>query len=277
MTYPLPALVNGRPDALISPADRGLAYGDGVFRTLPVIDGKPQAWALHYNKLSEDCSRLSLACPSISDLMDDIHQLYVDHASGVAKVIISRGASGRGYAITPGMPSTRIVMRTAMPDYPAHYAEAGVQLTLCSLRLAHQPKLAGIKHLNRLENILARMEWQDSDIFDGVLLDQQGFVIEGTMSNILLRFGFRLLTPDLRRCGVAGVTRDRILQLAPSLGMQAGVSDISLDQMMQADEIIVCNSLFGAWQATRFNGKTWQPQQLAEQLRYLLQEQHEID
>lgn len=277
MTYPLPTLVNGRPDALISPADRGLAYGDGVFRTLPVILGNPQVWALHYRKLSEDCSRLNLSCPPASVLLNDIQQLYADHASGVAKIIISRGAGGRGYAISSEMQSTRIVMRTAMPDYPQHYAEAGVQLTLCNLRLAHQPRLAGIKHLNRLENVLARMEWQDPDIFDGVVLDQQGFVIEGTMSNILLRFGFRLLTPDLRRCGVAGVTRDRILQLAPSLGLQAGVADISLDQMMQADEIIICNSLFGAWQATRFNGKTWQPQQLAEQLRYLLQEQHEID
>lgn len=277
MTHPLPALVNGRPDALISPADRGLAYGDGVFRTLPVIDGKPQVWALHYHKLSEDCSRLKLSCPSASDLLQDIQHLYADYASGVAKIIISRGAGGRGYAMTPGMASTRIVMRNAMPDYPSHYAEAGVQLTLCHLRLAHQPALAGIKHLNRLENVLARMEWQDAEIFDGILLDQQGLVIEGTMSNILLRFGFRLLTPDLRRCGVAGVTRDRILQLAPSLGMQAGVADISLDQLMQADEIIICNSLFGAWQVTRFNGNNWQPQPLAEQLRYLLQEQHEID
>ena len=277
MTYPLPTLVNGRPDALISPADRGLAYGDGVFRTLPVIHGKPQVWALHYAKLSEDCSRLGLSCPSSSILLEEVQQLYADHATGVAKIIISRGAGGRGYAINPEMQSTRIVMRTAMPDYPAHYGETGVQLILCSLRLAHQPKMAGIKHLNRLENVLARMEWQDPDIFDGVLLDQQEFVIEGTMSNILLRFGSRLLTPDLRNCGVAGVTRDRILQLAPSLGMQAGVADISLDQMMQADEIIICNSLFGAWQVTRFNGKIWQPQQLAEQLRYLLQEQHEID
>jgi 4-amino-4-deoxychorismate lyase len=277
MTHPLPTLVNGRPDALISPADRGLAYGDGVFRTLPVIDGKPQVWALHYQKLSDDCSRLSLSCPSASDLLQDIRQLYADHASGVAKIIISRGTGGRGYAISPGMSSTRIVMRTAMPDYPSHYVAAGVQLTLCNLRLGHQPGLAGIKHLNRLENVLARMEWQDAEIFDGVLLDQQGWVIEGTMSNILLRFGFRLLTPDLRRCGVAGLTRDRILQLAPSLGLQSGAADISLDHMMQADEIIVCNSLFGAWQVTRFNGKNWQPQQLAEQLRYLLQEQHEID
>ncbi|HWU34026.1 MAG TPA: aminodeoxychorismate lyase [Methylovorus sp.] len=277
MTHPLPALVNGRPDALISPADRGLAYGDGVFRTLPVIDGKPQVWALHYQKLSADCSRLSLSCPSATDLLQDIQHLYADQASGVAKIIISRGAGSRGYAINPEVPSTRIVMRTAMPQYPEHYAETGVQLTLCSLRLAHQPRLAGIKHLNRLENVLARMEWQDPEIFDGILLDQQGFVVEGTMSNILLRFGSRLLTPDLRNCGVAGVTRDRIIQLASSLGLQAGIADISLEQMMQADEIIVCNSLFGAWQATQFNGKTWQPQKLAEQLKYLLQEQHEID
>lgn len=277
MTYPLPTLVNGRPDALISPADRGLSYGDGVFRTLPVIHGKPQVWALHYAKLSEDCSRLSLSCPPASELLEDIQQLYADHTSGVAKIIISRGAGGRGYAVNPGMQSTRIVMRRAMPTYPAHYGETGVHLTLCNLRLAHQPRLAGIKHLNRLENVLARMEWQDPDIFDGVLLDQQGFVIEGTMSNMLLRFGSRLLTPDLSNCGVAGVTRDRILTLAPALGMQAAIADISLDQLMQADEIILCNSLFGAWQVASLNGKTWQPQPLAEQLRYLLQEQHEID
>ncbi|MCB5206312.1 aminodeoxychorismate lyase [Methylovorus mays] len=277
MTYPLPALVNGRPDALISPAERGLAYGDGVFRTLPVIQGKPQVWPLHYAKLNGDCCRLSLACPSAAALLEDIQQLYADQGTGVAKIIITRGAGGRGYAISPEVQSTRIVMRTAMPDYPSQYGQTGVHLTLCNLRLAHQPRLAGIKHLNRLENVLARMEWQDPDIFDGLLLDQQGSVIEGTMSNILLRFDARLLTPDLKNCGVEGVTRDRILKLAPALGLQADISDISLDQLMQADEVILCNSLFGAWQVASFNGKTWQSQPLAEQLRNLLQEQHEID
>jgi 4-amino-4-deoxychorismate lyase len=130
--------------------------------------------------------------------------------------------------------------------------------------------LAGIKHLNRLENVIARAEWQDNTIADGVLMDTTGHVIECTASNIFARFGNELHTPDLTACGVAGVTRQLILELSEKLSLQAKISHISLDRLKQADEVIICNSLFGAWQVRDLDQQHWPKLDLARQLRALL-------
>ena len=263
------ALINGRPDLHLSLFDRGLAYGDGVFRTFPVQHGKPQHWALQYKKLASDCAVLNIECPSQEALLADIQTLF-DAEDGVAKIIVTRGESVRGYGYPSDIKSNRIVLKQRSPEYPPSNREHGVHLYLCDLRLSHQPKLAGIKHLNRLENVLARAEWNDFNIADGVLLDVDGNVIECTMSNIFARFGDQLLTPLLNHCGVAGVTRERILNDASRLNLQAKQANISLTKLMQADEIIICNSLFGAWQVIEFNHKYWKKQPLADQLTALL-------
>jgi 4-amino-4-deoxychorismate lyase len=138
------------------------------------------------------------------------------------------------------------------------------------MRLSYQPKLAGIKHLNRLENVMARMEWQEDTIFDGLLLDQQGNVIECTMSNVFARFDQTLITPDLGQCGVMGVTRQRIIGLAAMLKMNIEVGEISMDRLLQADEVIVCNSLYGAFQVAKIADTTWSQQALAKTIRSAL-------
>jgi len=230
----------------------------------------PLNWDRHFAKLLDDCGRLKLDCPDANVWQQDIAQLFADAGDGVAKLMLTRGIAERGYAIGLS-PVTRVSLRSNLPIYPADHAEQGIQVHLCQTRLAHQPLLAGIKHLNRLENVLARMEWQDTDISEGVMLDHQGLVIEGVMSNILLRSGKILSTPDLQQCGVAGVTRQQILSLAPLLGLQTRVADIALDELMQADEVLMCNSLYGVWQVVNFNGRRWVSQDLAAKLRQLLQ------
>lgn len=269
-------LVNGITGAELSPMDRGFAYGDGVFRTLRVClqDSQPQPglWALHYKKLSEDCNALAIDCPSAELLLNDIRHLFRLGEEAVAKIIITRGEGHRGYAVPTKAQPTRVVIKTPLPQYPVNNIDEGVRLHLCHLRLSAQPRLAGVKHLNRLENIMARMEWTDSGIAEGVLLDEEERAIECTTSNIFVRFNKTLVTPDLSRCGVAGITRSRILEIAPGLGLRVEICDLSLDKLMQADEILVCNSLYGVWQATEFNNKHWQQQALAMQLRHILQE-----
>ena len=270
MSPPALTLINGTPNTAISVLDRGFAYGDGVFRTIKVLAGVPQHWQQHYAKLLEDCGRLKLDCPPANLWLEDIAQLFADNADGVAKLMVSRGIAERGYAVTQA-PVTRVSLRSDLPHYPASHAEQGIRAHLCQTRLAHQPLLAGIKHLNRLENVLARMEWQDASMSEGIMLDLQGQVIEGVMSNILLRSGKMLSTPDLAQCGVAGITRQQILSLAPSLGLQTRIAAISLDELMQADEVLLCNSLYGVWQVVDFNGRCWVSQDLAAKLRQLLQ------
>lgn len=167
---------------------------------------------------------------------------------------------------------TRVVIKSAFPQFPQRHFEQGCRLHLCNIRLGHQPQLAGIKHLNRLENIMARAEWSDSTIADGLLLDIYENAVECTMSNLFARYGQTLLTPDLTRCGVAGVTRQRVLELAPRLGYQVDTAYIPLSTLLDADEIMITNSLFGVWQVLEIGDKQWQAQPLASALRKLFQE-----
>ena len=253
MAHTYSYLVNGSFNQAISPLDRGFAYGDGVFRTIKMIGGLPEQWPQHYQKLVADCAAINIVCPSAELLMSDLSQLFLADASignnaAVAKIIITRGEGNRGYtplAITAPM---RVVLKSAMPEYPETRFIEGVNLTVCETRLAAQPKLAGIKSLNRLENVLARMEWHNPEIADGIMLDMQGHVIECTAANIFARFGDTLLTPNLQQCGIAGITRQRVLDLAPSLSLKTSVETFDLEKLYRADEVVMCSSLYGAWQ-----------------------------
>lgn len=263
-------LINGQPLLGLSVLDRGLAYGDGVFRTFLVKNGNPHHWNLQYEKLALDCQALDIDCPSSDILLKDIQTLFIDNTDAVAKIIVTRGESSRGYGFPIDISANRIVIKTALPIYPPINLTHGIHLHLCQLRLGLQPKLAGIKHLNRLENVLARAEWRDPNIADGLLLDTNGNVIECTMSNVFARFGEILITPSLENCGVAGIARARIIENAAQFKLAVRIESISLDKLMLADEIIVCNSLFGAWQVVSLNGQQWAKQKLDAQFREML-------
>jgi 4-amino-4-deoxychorismate lyase len=268
-------LINGSFDATISPFDRGFAYGDGVFRTLVMRNGVPECWPQHYQKLVADCAVINIVCPSAELLMNDLQQLFLFDAqseenSSVAKIIITRGEGNRGYtppAITAPM---RVVTKSAMPEYPAERFETGVNLHVCETRLAAQPLLAGVKSLNRLENVLARMEWNDPSIADSILLDTQGNVIECTAANIFARFGDALITPSLTQCGIAGITRQRIIELAHRLSLKSSIETFSLEKLLMADEVIICSSLYGAWQVRSIQEKTISTGGLAANIRAAL-------
>lgn len=263
-------LINGSFDNTISPFDRGFAYGDGVFRTFVIRGGLPENWPLHYQKLVADCGAIGIVCPSAELLMGDLQQLFLLDETAIAKVVITRGEGERGYVLPAVTLPLRAVIKSAMPKYPAENFSQGVSLHVCETRLAHQPKLAGIKHLNRLENVLARMEWNDPTITDGVMLDSEANVIECTAANIFARFGDALITPSLRLCGVAGVTRQRIMELAHTLSLKASVETFNLERLFSADEIIVCNSLYGAWQVKSMLGETVKSEALASNIRAAL-------
>lgn len=265
-------LINGRRDACLTPLDRGLAYGDGVFRTFAVRRGIAHCWAQHYQRLSDDCNALGIVCPPASILLADIGNLCDAVEQVAVKIIVTRGEGARGYAVPTLAQPHWMVIKSSMPAYPEQHFSEGVRLQLCQLRLALQPRLAGIKHLNRLENVLARMEWVDTQIADGLLLDSEGRVIECTMSNLFIRQGELLVTPNLSRCGVAGVTRQRIIDFAPALGYAVEIADFDLAALLSADEVILCNSLYGAWQVRRLNATAWPAGMLAARLRSRLEQ-----
>lgn len=270
-------LINGGFSHAISPLDRGFSYGDGVFRTMLMRNGLPVDWPLHYQKLVADCAAIGIVCPSAELLMSDFQQLFSvedieENRLGVAKIIITRGEGERGYKPPAITSPTRVLLKLAMPQYASAYFEQGVRLHVCETRLSAQPKLAGVKHLNRLENVLARMEWSNEAIFDGLMLDAHENVIECTMSNIFARYANKLITPDLSQCGVAGVTRQRVLGLANVLNLQVEIKPLPFADLLKADEVLICNSLIGAFQVIEINNHTWQTQALATSLRSLLRQ-----
>ncbi len=265
-------LINGSFEQAISAFDRGFSYGDGVFRTMKIHNGLPVSWPFHYQKLVADCAGIGIVCPSAELLMGDLQklfekELFSENTTQVAKIIITRGEGERGYAPPVITVPTRVIIKSELPRYSTSNYEQGVRLHVCTIRLAAQAKLAGIKHLNRLENVMARMEWREDCIFDGLLMDHSGNVIECTMSNIFIRSGNQLITPDLSLCGVSGITRQRILGLGGVLGLTILVKSITLEQLLQADEVIICNSLFGAFQVTAIDNKIWPLQNLAAKIR----------
>ena len=240
-------MINGEQGRSIQVMDRAVMYGDGVFRTMRMDHGQIKCWPQQYQKLASDCQALDILCPARRTLEQELEQLAIDDPDCVVKIIVSRGEGGRGYRVPTSASPNRVVLSVPLPDFPKAYWQDGVQLHLCEIRLSHQPRLAGIKHLNRLENVLARMEWTDPDVPEGLLLDAEGWVVEGTMSNIFMRLGNKLLTPDLSACGVNGLQRERILKHAPTLGLTPTVSHFNFPSLLQADEIFISNSLIGIW------------------------------
>jgi 4-amino-4-deoxychorismate lyase len=245
-------LVNGTAADGVPANDRGLAYGDGVFRTLLVAAGEVRHWQRQYRKLSHDCSVLRLQCPPRASLEHDL-QALAPAGDIVVKIIVTRGAGARGYRYAPQAPCNRIVMTAPRPLYAPANEDEGVHVRRCRLRLGRQPALAGIKHLNRLENVLARAEWTDEAIAEGILCDMEGLVIGGTMSNVFAVSGGELMTPSLERCGVAGVTRERVLDAALEHGLSCRIRDLAWADFVAADEIFLVNSVFGVWPVRRLD------------------------
>jgi len=252
-------LINGLSEQSLPVTDRGLAYGHGLFETVAVNLSVPIAWQDHLERLTEGAKRLAIPLPvniqqlleqdliALLGLQQDVPQRQV------LKITITRGCGGRGYAVDEAVPINRIVQLNPFPEYPDQPSQKGVAVTQCQTRLALSPQLAGMKHLNRLEQVLARAEWNDARIREGLVLDGEGFLVEGTMSNLFWSQGGNLYTPRLDRCGVKGIVRQKIISIAEQNGIAVHEGLYTPDSLADADEVFVCNSIIAIWPVTRFN------------------------
>jgi len=263
-------LINGQKTDQLGAANRGLQYGDGLFETIAVIDGRCPFWDRHMRRLQNSCQRLSLPVADIALLEAEAQSLINNETRAVLKLIISRGEGGRGYRYPEPTQATRILMRHPWPDYPLQNWQVGVQVRFCNTVLARQLQLAGLKHLNRLEQVLARNEWQDSDIVEGLMSDENGNVIEGTISNVFMLQNGILYTPDLSHCGVAGIMRERLIELAAQEGMSIHIGNITKEQLFNADEIFLSNSLIGLWPVKQLNGQIFTIGETGRKLQILI-------
>lgn len=238
--------VDGQPLDTLALNNRGLAYGDGLFETIVVGNGRASLLDRHLRRLANGCQRLAIAV-DLALVADEIERFAQAMDTGVLKLILTRGDGPRGYAADPDSVPRRILQAGPRPAYPPGHACQGVRLFPCTTHLAEQPLLAGLKHLNRLEQVLARAEWRDPTYAEGLMRDSVGRLIEGVYSNLFLVRDGVLATPDLSRCGVAGVMREALLEQAGAQGIETHVGDLWPADLAAADEVFVCNSVYGVW------------------------------
>jgi 4-amino-4-deoxychorismate lyase len=240
-------LINGVLKTHIEITDRGFQYGDGLFETIEVRDGQAAFLERHLERLKAGCQRLYIPFPGAELLGLEAAELSSMQSRAVLKIIVTRGSGGRGYRQPEAIQTTRVLSLHPYPDYPETYQEQGILACFCTTRLGLNPGLAGIKHLNRLEQVMARAEWNDPDIQEGLMLDVNDQVIEGTMTNLFYVKHNSLYTSVLDQSGVAGIMRNIIISVSAECGVPVIEHLFTKDELLLADEVFVCNSIIGIW------------------------------
>lgn len=226
--------------------DRALVYGDGLFETIACVNGEPLLFEYHLARLQTGLQRLGIAT-DVSAIQDRVKTASRAAGDAVIRLVVGRAGGGRGYDPSVAQHSVVQLSVFSPPRYPHLNLHDGIALHVCHHRLPRNPALAGMKHLNRLDQVLAASEWDRSQAADGLMLNDLGQVIEGTFTNVFLWQSGGLYTPDLSACGVAGVMRAFILDWAGKQGWPVHVMDLNLDAFLQAESCFVCNSVFGIW------------------------------
>lgn len=224
--------------------DRGLQYGDGVFETIAISKGQPWLLKEHLTRLHNSCITMGLYDASnitfINDLKDILNTECLGYPRHIVKVIITRGEGGRGYQAPRNTTLNCYINFHELPEYETATYREGADLTTCKTQVSTNPSLAGMKHLCRLENVLARSEFDTTQFADGIMLDHLNKVIECTMSNLFILKDGLWQTPKLDSSGVKGVMRGLLLDAT-----KAEESALTLQNVLAADSVVICNSVMG--------------------------------
>jgi 4-amino-4-deoxychorismate lyase len=264
-------LVDGRAATSISTWDRGLHFGDGLFETIACRAGLPRFLPLHLERLALGCSRLKMPALNLELLHAEVQALAAGVDRGIVKMILTRGAATvRGYAISGTEKPTRITIRYPWPHDDLAARHDGVAAQTLALRLSESPLLAGLKHCNRLEQVLARAEWSDSSIAEGILFSTSGKLVSGTMSNIFLVSRSAIRTPRIDLSGVAGVMRRVVVREAMRAGIPVSECDLGRADLEMAEEIFLTNARIGIWPVRALDGHRLPPGPLTRRLQHLM-------
>lgn len=262
-------LLNGHPPAdrarAIAADDRGLHYGDGLFETALLTGGRIRFLDDHLERLAAGCERLGLPCPERATLLREIATLTAGRGEGILKVTLTRGSGGRGYRAPQGQAATRLLALHPAPAAPAS-PDAGISVRWCSMRLGRNPALAGIKHLNRLEQVLAQSEWNAGDMEEGLMLDTEGELVSATAGNLFLVREGQLATSDLRYCGIRGVMRGRVIVAALEAGIEVDEQPLWATDLEAADEVFITNSIRGIRPVASLGERHWPTGAVTRQL-----------
>jgi 4-amino-4-deoxychorismate lyase len=251
--------LNGQtPVAGISPYDRGLHFGDGLFETLVCRQGRVRFLSLHLQRLAQSCERLRINLGDVGPLRRELNAVAAAATDVLIKVIVTRGdADARGYAWSGTEVATRVVFQYPLPAENAASARDGIDVRVAQTRYGENERLAGMKHLNRLEQVLARSEVPTEDAAELLVFSSSGFLVSGTMSNVFLVQNGRLRTPRVDRCGVAGIMRRVVLREAAALGIVAEEAALTAADVEGAAEMFVTNARIGIWPVRSLDARTF--------------------
>jgi 4-amino-4-deoxychorismate lyase len=264
-------LLNGSDAQQVSPFDRGLHFGDGLFETIACRRGRPRFLTLHLERLASGCERLGIETSAFADIQTEVRTLASEVDNAIIKVILTRGtALARGYQASGREKATRITFRYGWPTETATESQVGIRVRTAQLRLGENPALAGLKSCNRLEQVLARAEWTDPGIAESLLFSSSGRLVSGTMSNVFLVAGSRLRTPRLDLCGVAGVMRRVVLREAGRAGVAVEEAVLGDADLAQAEEVFLTNARMGVWPVRELDGQALQPGPVTRRVQEIL-------
>jgi 4-amino-4-deoxychorismate lyase len=273
---PILTLIDGiAADSGISPLDRGLHFGDGLFETIACLNGRPRFLTLHLERLARGCRVLGLAPPAMQRLREELERLAGTQARSILKLIVTRGrATLRGYAVSGREQTTRVMIRYPWPVEDPVLQQQGVSVRVAAIRLGENPALAGLKHCNRLEQILARSEPGAGAVAESLMLSRCGNLVCGTMSNVFLVDGPpqspRVRTPAIAHCGVAGVMRRVVLREAARAGIASTECTLLPADIAAASEVFLTNARVGVWPVCRVQERTLVPGPVTRRIQTLL-------
>jgi len=241
---PIVSLYNGKRQESIPLTNRGFRYGDGVFETLVIHHQQIELWSHHFQRLMLGCKALKIEFTLTEDqLLDEIMSICTDNEWYIVRLVVSRSGRGRSYRVLEGAGADRLISLYQWPNSTQSPSQ-GLRLQTCSYQLPESPRLAKIKHLNRLDQVLATLEI-DYNYFDEALLtDFSASVISGTMSNLFFVSNDSLITPLIKTVGIEGTMRSFVLDSANKIGIKSAIKTVTIDELMKANEIFMTNSLW---------------------------------
>jgi len=255
-------LINGLEQDALPASDRAIQFGDGCFTTARILDGNVCLLEAHIRRLRHGCETLMIPFTHWDTLRQEMCRLASGKQSGVLKVIITRGSGGRGYSAASCLSPTRILSVSACPAHYSRWRDEGVTLTLSPIRLGRNPMLAGIKHLNRLEQVLIRTHLEQTNADEALVLDSEGFITECCAANLLWRQGREVFTPSLDQAGVNGIMRQFCLEQLARSGFRVVEVSAGEAALQTADEVVICNALMPVVPVRAYGQQRWSSREL---------------
>jgi 4-amino-4-deoxychorismate lyase len=224
--------------------ERGLHYGDGLFETLLKLNTEIPLWSKHYNRLRKGCDKLSIPVPDDTWLLEKIDAETEGQDSAVVKIIVTRGRGGRGLKLPQNNQASVFILSYLYAEIVGKALQLDVAMS--HTRLPINPNLAGIKHLNRLDYVLATIELERiGGMGEAILCDTEGYIVEGIISNLFFCLDDEVYTPSLDYAGVEGIMRQQILEHLEKQGIAVQTGRYFPAQLLQASECFLCNSVQG--------------------------------